>query len=284
MKLVVRCEHTSKYFPATRRKTPSPHPLLPDPSFCPPPMNASSPAYSVWMKVCLLELSETQCSGSQACMSRPSGWMEAKTFVILSTPIFLWKHSSGGLWPQEGWSTKFIYSLYWKLMLSFGVTFSLISLVLILHFPAGRAWSHLHIYPGGPRCVHIFWIVIMHHQHLSRETKSCTDGVYKHNFQGSLGWLLTLVYTIWQGPMNCPMFKVAEAFLCSGTSSRWPWQLFVIPMGFFFFFFFLLTKLLIRLQSYLAKRHNQTQNLLWLSGSPSFCCELYSKQNLCLAS
>lgn len=154
-KAVVRHDLTTKYFPATRRETRSPH-LPPSRSQFLLTPNSCSPAYPLLMRICLLELSETQGSGSRACISRPSGWMKAKTcdsphlhFPVetqLRRPVLV------------GQSTKFISSLYWKLMVSFCVTFSLISLVLILSSPAGRVWSLCR----WPPRVHVFLIVVMH--------------------------------------------------------------------------------------------------------------------------
>lgn len=96
MKVVVRNDHASEHFTDIRGKAPSPHPPPSRPQFCSPP-SASCPSYAVLVKAWLPEPRETPCSGSRACVSRPRGWMEAKTFERPSSLVFLWKHSSGGL-------------------------------------------------------------------------------------------------------------------------------------------------------------------------------------------
>lgn len=113
------------------------------------------------MRVSLLELNETQCSGSRACISRPRGWMKAKDFCDSLHPRFPVETQLRRP-VLEGRFTKFISSLYWKLMLSFCVTFSLISLVLILSSPAGKVWSLCR----WPPRVHVFLIVVTHPKYL----------------------------------------------------------------------------------------------------------------------
>ena len=129
-----------------------------------PSHTAGSPSRSIFMTTDLLAATPVDSSalGSWACVSRPQGWMGAKTFVILSTLIFLWKHSPEGLcWRVDDLSS--IFALLETQVVLLCVIFSnfiflnpLFSNRRILFTPT----------QGGTRCVHIFLIVTMHHRPL----------------------------------------------------------------------------------------------------------------------